>query len=329
MALVAIDTQACHGVEIGPLDKPLVTPDMGSIVYVDHELTPALREKYAHDPAVVGGDIVDVHFRWGEASLAEAIGAHGQFDYVVASHTLEHVPDVVTWFQEIAEVLRSGGILSLVIPDKRFTFDYLRAPSTPSEMVEAHLQRLRRPTFRQVFDSLASAVTVDVVEAWAGKLEPKELVRVHTEDFAFEHAHGTAADYIDAHCWVFTPQSFFDAVRFLIRRDLFDYRIASFFPTARNDLQFFVALEKIPPDLDPARRRLVQEGSIPFPERAVLGPERGGPPGEIIDAANAPALGAAEVEIAVLQERIEELLASRSWRVTAPVRWISSRFHRG
>jgi SAM-dependent methyltransferase len=340
-ALAAIDPRAGHGIEIGALNDPLVTPQMGSIVYVDHKLTPDLRAKYAEDPAVEVEDIVDVDFQLGEASLAETIGTHRQFDYVVASHVIEHIPDVVTWLQEIAAVLKPGGILSLVIPDKRFTFDYLRPPSTASEMIEAHLLHPRSPTFRQVFDYLGSAVKVDVVEAWVAKLRPDHLEHIHTEDIAWENAQRASVEYIDVHCWVFTPQSFFDAVRMLIRRDLFDYRVTSFFPTARNDLQFFVALERIAPDLDRSKREYLQEGSIPLPEGAAFGLELAAAeehqndhePGDGNAAADLRAareqLVETERENSALQQRIKELLASRSWRFTAPFRWMSSRFHHG
>jgi SAM-dependent methyltransferase len=322
-ALAAIDPPSSRGIEIGALDNPLVTADMGSIFYADHELTPGLRAKYAEDPAVEIENIVEVDFQLGEASLAQTISAHADFDYVIASHIVEHVPDVVTWFREIAEVLRPGGVLSLVIPDKRFTFDYLRAPSTPSELIEAHYLGLRRPSFRQVFDSLASAVKVDVVEAWAARLPPDQLEHLYTEDFAFEHALKASDEYIDAHCWVFTPQSFFDAVRVLIRRDRFDYKVVSFFPTEHSDLQFFVALEKIAPDLDRPKRVRLQEGSIPLP--------RGDGPGFELTAAEQLYERVVEAgrENAALEQRIAELHSSRSWRVTAPLRWLASRFRRG
>jgi SAM-dependent methyltransferase len=155
-ALSMIDVARTRGLEIGPLDRPVVTKDMGQVAYVDHVTASALREKYDGDPGVNVDQIVDVDFVHSDRRLVACVEGDN-FDYVVASHTIEHVPDVVGWLREVAEVLTEGGVLSLVIPDKGFTFDYLRPPSTPSDMIDSHLLGSRRPTFRQVYESLSKA----------------------------------------------------------------------------------------------------------------------------------------------------------------------------
>ncbi len=47
-------------------------------------------------------------------------------DLLVASHVIEHVPDLITWLREIASVLKPTGQARLAIPDRRYTFDLLR-----------------------------------------------------------------------------------------------------------------------------------------------------------------------------------------------------------
>jgi SAM-dependent methyltransferase len=56
----------------------------------------------------------------------------GTLDYLCSSHVLEHLPDPVAALHEWHRVLRRGGLLYLVVPDKRFTFDETR-PVTPIE----------------------------------------------------------------------------------------------------------------------------------------------------------------------------------------------------
>ena len=268
--LARIDPTRTAGLEIGPLDRPLVTREMGPIAYVDRATTAQLRQHYEGDPGVNADQIVDVDFVHGNRPLVETVG-RADFDYVVASHTVEHVPDVVGWLRQVAGVLRVGGILSLVIPDKRFTFDYLRPTSSPSEMVDAHFWTSSRPTFRQVFEGLAVSVDLDLDKAWSGSLDIRELAFRHTEEAALNFARrAMEGEYVDAHCWVFTPQSFFDALRFFIRMDLFDYRVVSFIDTPRAELEFYVALEKLPPTSDQIRRQSDQLASIPVQEQ----PER-------------------------------------------------------
>lgn len=43
----------------------------------------------------------------------------GTFDYVLAAHVLEHVPDVKGAITELARVLKSGGTLEILAPDYR------------------------------------------------------------------------------------------------------------------------------------------------------------------------------------------------------------------
>jgi SAM-dependent methyltransferase len=51
-------------------------------------------------------------------------------DFVIASHLLEHCENPILAIRNMTRVLRPGGALILVVPDKRFTFDKDR-PTTP------------------------------------------------------------------------------------------------------------------------------------------------------------------------------------------------------
>jgi SAM-dependent methyltransferase len=53
-------------------------------------------------------------------------------DYVIASHVLEHVANPVAALAEWYRVVRPGGIIYLVVPDRRVTWDHPRA-LTPVE----------------------------------------------------------------------------------------------------------------------------------------------------------------------------------------------------
>jgi len=49
-----------------------------------------------------------------------------RFDYCLASHVIEHIPNPIAFFQSIAHLLKPGGVLSLAVPDKRYTFDFFQ-----------------------------------------------------------------------------------------------------------------------------------------------------------------------------------------------------------
>ncbi len=156
-----------RGLELGPLHNPLIEREGTQVLYVDHADTATLRRKYeGHDV----GEIVDVDVVWDQR-LASALGDRAPVGYVVASHVIEHVPDLVGWLGELAEVLATGGALSLAIPDKRFCFDRRRAESRLGEVIEAHLQARLRPSPGQVFDFWSSLHEIDTAAAWAGTVD--------------------------------------------------------------------------------------------------------------------------------------------------------------
>jgi SAM-dependent methyltransferase len=242
--LADLDLLSLDGLEIGPLASPLVGPSEGRIFYVDHADTEALQKKYAGEPTIDVSKIVEVNAVWGENTLQDCIGKDRKLDYVVASHVMEHVPDLITWLSEIRSILRPGGTLRLAVPDRRYTFDYLRFESRLHDVLEAYLTRARAPLARHVMEHHNLSRHVNCVAAWNGTLETDALRPYCTTRTAFEAAqdafsHGT---YYDAHCWVFTPVSFADLFHEIAELDLLGFSCGHFFETARNEIEFFVHL---------------------------------------------------------------------------------------
>ncbi len=56
-------------------------------------------------------------------------------DYVVSSHVLEHVANPVAALKEWVRVLRHGGIIYLLVPDRRHTWDRARELTPPRHML--------------------------------------------------------------------------------------------------------------------------------------------------------------------------------------------------
>jgi hypothetical protein len=141
-------------------------------------------------------------------------------------------------------VLVPGGEVRLIIPDKRFTFDYLRAESRMADVLYAYLNRARVPQPIAMLDFGLNAAHVDCQEAWAGVLDPKSL----KHHFDFPNTLGLARDimtngnYHDIHCWAFTPESFARIMRESVSHDLISFECVRFHDTARNDMEFFVAM---------------------------------------------------------------------------------------
>ena len=103
-----------RGLELGPLDRPIMAKRDGfDVQIVDYLDTEALREKYNSDdhPDVDPSAIEEVDFVSHGESLSELIGEEGVFDWVLASHVIEHIPDLVTFLQDVARILRPDGRL--------------------------------------------------------------------------------------------------------------------------------------------------------------------------------------------------------------------------
>ena len=128
-ALRWVEPAAGLGLEIGALTTPLLTPALGPVEYADHLSTAGLREKYRDDPNVDIGGIVEVTYVLGDRRMPAVTGTD-RFHHVAASHVIEHAPNLIGWLEDIRSVLRPGGVLALVVPDKRYTFDVTRRVST-------------------------------------------------------------------------------------------------------------------------------------------------------------------------------------------------------
>lgn len=199
------------GLEIGPSFNPLARKADGFRVDIlDHADAPALRTKYK-DAGVNLDNIEDVDFVWHGEPLSETIGRRGCYDWIIASHVIEHTPDLVGFLIECQTLLRESGRLILVVPDKRYCFDHFQSLSSTGDALDAHQLGRTMPSPGRVFDHHANAVS----KGRRGGLTwhrhaPGPLRLIHDMEGArgaWRHAQ-EGKEYIDVHNWHFTPESF-------------------------------------------------------------------------------------------------------------------------
>jgi SAM-dependent methyltransferase len=242
-----IDVRGGKGLEFGPLSRPIVRPDEGDIRYVDYARTEALRQKYARSPDHNPSEIVDISYVWSDGSLREAIRDGTTFDYAVASHVIEHVPDVIGWLGEILSVLRVGGLISLAIPDSRYTLDRFRPTTTPAMLIDHWLRQARGHSPQQVFDYFSRIVNVGINEIIAlHEGQDPVTERYHSDEFAMDRAREAVASdtYVDCHASVFTPRSFLATMRTLISLGLVEAELVDFYDTRFHGIEFMCFLQK-------------------------------------------------------------------------------------
>jgi SAM-dependent methyltransferase len=76
----------------------------------------------------------------GRQYIAEAVDLHaigdGQYEFVLSSHTLEHIANPLRALREWRRVLADGGSLVLILPDGAGTFDRQRPVTTMAHLLD-------------------------------------------------------------------------------------------------------------------------------------------------------------------------------------------------
>lgn len=246
-----LDLRGSVGIEVGRLDKPIVSKEEGNIFYVDFCETEELRTRWKDDPGV-NCNRIWVDAVWGTNSLADAVSTSAErtgqrwtgADYLLASHVIEHVPDFITWLNEAKATLKPHGQIRLAVPDRRFTFDYLRNETRVEDVVTEFVRRRRAPSAARIIDFALNVTHVDCGEAWKGPIAKERLVKMYSPEGAIAIAHDAEVNnaYHDIHCWVFTPYSFTQLMMDLTELELLDLGCEWIIPTIHNDLEFFVCM---------------------------------------------------------------------------------------
>jgi SAM-dependent methyltransferase len=230
-----------RGLEIGPSFNAVAPKRLGyNVQILDHLDTEGLRKKYAE---LHPENIEDVDFVWTGQPLTELIGETEAFDWIIASHVVEHIPDLISFLQQCEKLLKPEGRLSLVVPDMRYCFDIFSPKTSTGQMLDAHAQTSVRPSPGQVFDHFANSADRVGAICWDDR-ETDKLTLSHSIDEAksmWEKAR-QSGEYIDVHNWRFTPESFRIVMVDLEMLGLLPLTIVREFGTV--GCEFFVTLGK-------------------------------------------------------------------------------------
>jgi SAM-dependent methyltransferase len=238
--------------EIGPSYSPVLTRADGWDIYsLDHSDAEALRSKYADHPNVDVARIQDVDFVWQNGSLETPIPSDqlGTFDACIGSHMIEHVPDLVAFFGSMERILSPSGVISLVVPDKRFCFDFFQPITMTGDVLVAHREKRTRHTRASEFNAQAYMVRSGGDISWGQR--PTKLLEFYdgniqtASDKLFQQED--EGSYHDVHGWYFTISSFRLILLELARINLINFHEADVFPT--EHCEFFVTLVRGRPNL--------------------------------------------------------------------------------
>jgi len=311
------------GLEIGPSYNPLVPKSQGfNVEVLDHASQTELIEKYRD---IDHTRIEPVDHVCDGRSFTETIGGKGRYDFIVASHVIEHAPDLITFLRDCEDLLRSDGVLVLAVPDKRHCFDVLRPVSTTGAALQAFHERRTRHAPGVIFDHVSSLTRRGGITGWH-ILDRQPFSLGHTLDEAKGHFDAALAGttYVDAHAWCFTPASFRLMIRDFNELGLLQLKERAFRTT--EWFEFFVVLARDGTGCAMSRLDLLQAVHT---ELASTADEVLRLTGEM-RALERALQGLRDLSAARERDRyLEAVLASTSWRLTRPLRSLGNLLKRG
>jgi uncharacterized coiled-coil protein SlyX len=287
-----------RGLEIGPLHDAIVRKDQADVRYIDIQDQAGLRAYYDDHPGIPVENIPEIDYPLTQSdgrivSLVEACKSGAPFDWVVASHVVEHVPDVIGWLEELAEVVIDGGSLVLVVPDRRYCFDVHRPPTSVGAMLEAHLLGAVRPGVRAVYDHYSRVVQYNAPDLWNGVI-PGYDARYHGLPETQALLEKSLDDYVDCHVWLFTPDSFVEQMHELRIIGRSDWYVDEVIPTPTDQIEFMVRLRRLP--RDHSQDELIVDELVPDRTR----------PDWLDDPGRVRRVQGLERKVATLEERLAE-----------------------
>jgi SAM-dependent methyltransferase len=188
------------GLEVGPFFNPALPTDSPNVFFADVLST----EELVARGVSIGADISripTISYLYKDGRLQT--GGQHKFDYVFSSHCLEHQPDLIAHIKDVFANLANGGHYFFIVPDHRMCFDRYMNPSSLAEILAAHLERRTKPSLKSTLEH--RMFTID----YSDPFFPDPYVQLvgHARN-ALEAAviEYQSNDYVDVHCWYFTPK---------------------------------------------------------------------------------------------------------------------------
>ncbi len=228
------------GLEIGGGYNPLATGP--SVRHLDQADQETLRTKFAAEGADPQ-NVPHVDYVWNGANYAELVG-EDRFDWIVASHVIEHMPCLIRFLQECEAILTQGGILSLAVPDKRYCFDHYRPSAALARVIDTFLHAVRRPTAGALAEMLLNASALEGNICWnAGSIGNPVLIH-GVPDALAAMERSSAGAYCDTHVWAFTPNAFRLLIHDLNALGFTRFAEISFTPTTEGEFYIQLGLDQ-------------------------------------------------------------------------------------
>lgn len=242
------------GLEIGPSYNPLLRKSDGyNVEILDYADAETLQARYTADPNIENSIIEIVDYISDGGSLLETIGTRSKYDFIYASHAIEHVTDIVGFLADCDTLLKPEGVLVLAVPDKRYCFDFFRPVSTVGQALQAHQDKSNRHPASAIFDHIFYSAAQRGAAVWTEQYYGNiSLMSDIANAKAMFEAATLEPRYFDAHRWIFVPSSFRLIVKSLNAIGAISLMDMQIFtndgPTERHE--FYSVLSKSAPNIE-------------------------------------------------------------------------------
>ena len=169
-----------------------------------------------------------------------------RFEAVFSSHVVEHQPDLVRHLNQVAAVLKPGGRYYILMPDMRYCFDALLAPTHITQVLAAHLEKRKVHTLESVLEHYVFTTHNDASRHWRGDSGDQFKARRTREmiNAAFTTFKASKGGYVDVHAWKFTPDAFRLVTQRLNRLGFVAMAPEMIYETPQGRLEFAAILQR-------------------------------------------------------------------------------------
>lgn len=154
-------------------------------------------------------------------------------DYIASSHLIEHLPNPILALSEWCKLLRPGGVIFMVVPDRRFTFDHRRERTLLSHLMD-DFERGTTDSDPTHIEEFIDNVDLHMMMP---HVEPVDFARVRRELKQTYLAKSKDGKEVPIHFHVFEKEDIIELVQFLKE-----------YEKTRMNWKIVAVKEKYPPD---------------------------------------------------------------------------------
>jgi hypothetical protein len=227
--------------EIGPLDRPQFNTQSQNYYSLDVFTRDQLINNYGPDPHVIKENIVEPTYVIPNNDYSVI---KEKFGCIFSSHSLEHMPCLVSFLKNLSSVLADKGAIYLAIPDKRYCFDHFKNETNIYDVLQAYYEKNYRPRFIDVLKYLTQGAHNDSLGHWSGNHGDLDFETNLIQSYEVLLDRYKTGVYVDAHVSFFTPRSFVKTINVLNALKLIDLKIHKLYHTLYGSNEFYAIIKK-------------------------------------------------------------------------------------